>query len=64
MSVTLLIQTVLLDSKILDDSAYFAEGFIERLGGRGSSHTPTSLFSLPTPVESAAEIKHQLPLLE
>lgn len=50
MSVTLLIQTVLLDSKILDDSAYFAEGFIERLGGRGSSHTPTSLFSPPTPV--------------
>lgn len=56
MSVTLLMQTVLLDSKILDDHAYFAEGFTERLGGGGTSHTPLSLFSSPVACLGSAQV--------
>lgn len=63
MSVTLLIQTVLLDSKILDDRAYFAEGFTERLGGGGTSHTPLSLFSSPVACPGAAQVSGIFSLL-
>lgn len=50
----------LLESQIIDDSGHFTDGFTERLGGRGTSHTP-SLFSLPWLAICPSSFKYILP---
>lgn len=60
MSVMLLIQTVLLDSQILDDSVYFAEGFIETGRERYITHPVVSFLSPPPPWLARVPLKFQV----